>query len=148
MLQTIPVQNFWGTLFPAALVLVVVIGMFVLAALSIWTKQRRRERTAFYDHELARRLAEGGEITEGSALEMMRERAAENHRRRREGLRVAGIINVAVGLGILVFFSKLDPEIAPVASIPIFVGVALLVSAFLPRPKIDASPPRGDRSPE
>jgi Flp pilus assembly protein TadB len=128
-------MNLWGEFFPATLILIAVIGMFILAAIFLWTKQRRRERTAFYDHELVRRLAERGEISEDGALEMIREQAAEEHRRRREGLRVAGIINVAVGLGILVFFTKIEPEMMAVAVIPIFVGVALLVSAFLPRAK-------------
>lgn len=136
MMQTIHIQNFWGTIFPAALVLVVVMGMFVLAAIAMWTKQRRRDRSAFYAHELARRLAEGGEISEEGALEMIREQGAEEYRRRREGLRVAGVVSIAAGLGILVFFSHIDAENMPIAVIPIFIGVALLVAAFLPRPKV------------
>lgn len=136
MMQTIHIQNFWGTIFPAALILVVIIGMFVLAAIAMWTKQRRRERTAFYDHELVRRLAEGGEITEEGALKMVREQGAEEHRRRREGLRVGGVVSIAAGLGLLVFFSHIDAENMPIAVIPIFIGVALLVAALLPRPKV------------
>jgi len=135
MIQTIHIQNFWGTVFPATLILVVVIGMFVLTAIAMWTKQRRRERSALHDQELVRRLAEQGELTEEGALEMMREQGAEEHRRRREGLRVAGIVSVAAGLGTVVFFSQIDPEMVAAGFVPVLVGVALLVAAFLPRPK-------------
>jgi hypothetical protein len=59
-------------------------------------------------------------------------------RRRAQGLMIGGIVTTAVGIGLMVFLYLLDPReqnIWAVGIIPFFIGAALLLSAWLVRPK-------------
>lgn len=59
--------------------------------------------------------------------------------RRAQGLTVGGIICVAVGFAIMIFLQHIpdaaDKQIWVVGVIPLFVGIALLISAWIVRPK-------------
>ncbi len=66
----------------------------------------------------------------------------EHDRRRSQGLMIGGIITTAGGVGLMLFLMLIvggtDPDSDPVwavAIIPTFVGLALLISAFLVRPR-------------
>lgn len=122
-------------LLAASLILITMVGMFVFLAIVVWAKQRRRERESFYQHELARKVAEHGEMDGERLLAMLQEQSADQYRRRREGLRIGGLVNLAVGIGFFVALVQIEPRTMFLGLIPMFAGVALLVASFLPRPK-------------
>lgn len=65
--------------------------------------------------------------------------------RRAQGLTIGGIICVAVGLAIMIFLQHIpdgrDKQLWVVGVIPLFVGFALLISAWIVRPR--KGDPRG-----
>ncbi|MBV9267071.1 MAG: hypothetical protein JO061_12955 [Acidobacteriaceae bacterium] len=110
-----------------------VISVFSWFAVAQWAEARRREREAYYRSEVLKKLAEssgaGGEVS----LEIMREQHRIENTRRREGLRIGGLITFAVGIGLVVFLHGLIPN-EPVymcGLIPLLVGIALGASSFL-----------------
>ena len=73
----------------------------------------------------------------------------ERDRRRAQGLMVGGIITLASGIGIMAFLSVIaeHDQAWAVGIIPASVGLALLLSAWLVRPKdggASANPPRAN----
>jgi hypothetical protein len=73
----------------------------------------------------------------------------ENARRRAQGLMIGGFVTLAVGLALGFFLSKMDtgePGIWAVGVIPGAIGLALLISGILVRPRGDepqaSAPPR------
>jgi CHASE2 domain-containing sensor protein len=74
-----------------------------------------------------RKLSEAGET--GVALLREQERIAA--RRTREGMKVGGLVNVAVGIGLVAFLLLLTGSpVAFCGLIPLFIGFALLGYAF------------------
>jgi len=61
----------------------------------------------------------------------------ERDRRRHQGILIGGIVTTAAGLGLMLFLNIMenDGNAWAVGIIPAAVGVALLLSAFLVRPK-------------
>ena len=59
--------------------------------------------------------------------------------RRSQGLMIGGLVSVAVGAGVIAFLSVIpdaaDKNVWAVGLIPIFVGIALLLSAWVVRPR-------------
>ena len=73
----------------------------------------------------------------------------ERDRRRAQGLMIGGIVTLAVGGGIIGFFSVIqeNDRIWAVGIIPATVGLALLISSWLVRPRGNGgSPPMPPRS--
>ena len=106
-------------------------------AVVIWVKERRREREAYYSSETVRKIAElqGPNVT--VAVEFFRDAEKNVALRRLEGLKVGGLLAIAVGLGmgILLRAERNDPE--PdflIGIIPLLVGVALLVYVYMLAP--------------
>jgi di/tricarboxylate transporter len=91
---------------------------------------RRREREAFYKNETLRKMAElqGG----AAVVEYLREEERQARRRKREEQRLAGVVLVAVGLGLGVFLELVEPGkgVYGLGAIPLAVGVALLVYQY------------------
>jgi hypothetical protein len=67
----------------------------------------------------------------------------ERDRRRAQGLMIGGIVTLAVGAGLMAFLNIMarDGNAWAVGIIPVTVGVALLLSSFLVRPKQNGSGP-------
>lgn len=63
----------------------------------------------------------------------------ESDRRRAQGLMIGGIVTTAVGLGMMIFLYFIDgggnDNVWAVGIIPLFIGVALLLSSWLVRPR-------------
>ncbi|MBV8896607.1 MAG: hypothetical protein JO051_08855 [Acidobacteriaceae bacterium] len=112
---------------------VAVIALFSFLAVSSWADARRKEREAFYKADMVKKVAESPETGGASALELFREQQRYAERRKREGLRIGGLINVAVGIAMMIFLRELmpGPPIYLCGLIPLFIGAALLASSFL-----------------
>ncbi|HWW92054.1 MAG TPA: hypothetical protein VN375_01720 [Vicinamibacteria bacterium] len=104
----------------------------VFIPLVSWIEGRRKEREAYYKAETFRRLAEASGEGAKAALELMREEDRLKRLKTMEGIKLGGVINLAVGIGLSVMLRTLIGTGGPylVGLIPGLVGVALLVYAF------------------
>ena len=123
------------------LISLVLVCVFSFLAVASWSKARLRERQAFYKSETIRKIAEsqGG----SAALEYLRESDHNAARQRREGQRVAGLVTLAVGVGVMIFLRRVpispdsgsDSSAYLVGVIPVLVGMALLIYSYVLAPK-------------
>jgi Domain of unknown function (DUF6249) len=123
---------------PMALFLAVgAIALFLFLAVASWSDARRREREAYYKSEALKKLAEMQGAGATAALEIMREEDRIAERRRREGLRLGGLITLAVGIGMMVFLRAVEHSEPAylVGLIPLLIGVALLAYSYILAPK-------------
>jgi multisubunit Na+/H+ antiporter MnhG subunit len=130
-------ENNLGILIPiigVCIPIVAIVSTFVMIIFAIRYGTQRKEREAFYKAESLRRLTESSGEGAKAAIELLRE---EEHLRRvkaREGMKIGGLVCMAVGVALVIFMwglAKTDPE-APifVGLIPGLVGVALLVYVY------------------
>jgi hypothetical protein len=65
----------------------------------------------------------------------------DRDRRRAQGLMVGGIVTLAVGLGLMLFLNIIEEheDVWAVGIVPAMIGVALLLSSFLVRPRGNGS---------
>lgn len=117
--------------------MVAVLGAASMAFISVvvWIAAREKEREAHYRDELSRRIAEAGEA--GPILEFVRENARADAAQAQTKARVAGLINIAVGIGLMVFLYELvaGAPVYLVGLIPLLIGVVLLIfSELMMRP--------------
>jgi len=104
----------------------------VFIPLVTYINNRKEEREAFYRAETLRRLAEAPAGSSIATLEFMREQNRISRLKAREGLKIAGLINVGVGIALVIFLHALiGPRIALCGLIPAFIGAAMLVYVFL-----------------
>lgn len=116
------------------------VSLFVVfIPLTSWIESQRKEREAFYKAETIRRLSEAPGDGARAAIELLREQDRMGRDRKREGMKIGGLINLGVGLALMIFLHALVTD-APVylcGLIPGFIGVALLTYALLLAPKAD-----------
>jgi hypothetical protein len=114
------------------------IGAISLFAIFIptvtWIDKQHKEREAFYKAETIRRVAEASGEGAKAALELLQQQSRFERQKGREGMKIGGIICIAVGAALVIFLKVLtatEPD-APymVGLIPAFVGVALLVYVY------------------
>jgi hypothetical protein len=109
------------------------ISLFVVfIPLVTWIDNRRKEREAFYKAETMRRLSESSGEGAKVALEMMQTENRQERLRKREGVKIGGLINIGVGVGLMMFLHSLGGNQSPwlCGLIPGFIGVAMLVYVF------------------
>ncbi len=109
---------------------------FTFLAVHSWSDSRRREREAFYRAETIRKVADsqGGAL---NALEFLREQDLLDQRKRREGLKLSGLVITAVGVGLMIFLHALAHGSEYLLGlIPIAVGAAFLIYVYLLAPKV------------
>jgi hypothetical protein len=111
------------------------VAMFcVFIPLVTWLDSRRKEREAYYKSENIRRLAEAPGDAAKTALELLREEDRLKRLKTIEGLKIGGLINVGVGVGLIIFLRSLmggghgSPYLCGL--IPGLIGVGMLVYAF------------------
>jgi len=92
---------------------------------------------AYYRAETIKKIADMQGAGADSVLAVLREEERISARRVRLGLKLAGFITCAVGLGLLVVLRAivLDMPVYLVGFIPVFVGVALLAFGYTYSPK-------------
>ena len=112
---------------------VIMLGFFSFVSIATWSNARRKEREAFYRSETMKKVAESGGAGGTTVLELLREEERAARARRREGYKLAGLVCVATGVGMMGFLSTVqrgDP-VYMVGLMPLLVGVALLVYVYV-----------------
>jgi hypothetical protein len=76
-----------------------------------------------------RRLAEASGEGAKAAVEMLREQSRLEQVKKREGMKIGGLVNICVGVALMIFLRALvrDEPVYLCGLIPGFIGVALLV---------------------
>jgi hypothetical protein len=116
------------------------VSLFVVfIPLVSWIDSRRKEREAFYKADTMRRVAESSGEGAKAAIQLMREQDRLTRIKTLEGIKIGGLINLAVGVGLTIFLramlggSQGSPYLCGL--IPGFIGVAMLTySLFLAAP--------------
>jgi hypothetical protein len=113
------------------------VALFSFVAVASWADARRREREAYYKSEITRKIIETQGAGSSSAMELIREEEKIEAKRRREGIKLGGLVAIAVGIGILIFLKVLvkDEPVYLSGLIPLFVGAALLIYVYALGPK-------------
>lgn len=125
---------------PFVFLSIAVVSVCSFTAVVIWVKERRREREAYYSGETVKKIAELQGPNVNAAVEFIRDAERSATLRRLEGLKVGGLLAIAVGLGVGILLRAVDrnnPEPAPdflIGIIPVLVGVALLVYVYMLAP--------------
>ena len=96
----------------------------------------RREREAYRQGEMVKRIAEMPGGGAEAAMTYLREEERKAMRRQGDGIKLAGLIVSAAGVGLLAFLRLIVPEtpVYMVALIPMLVGAALLTYAYIIAP--------------
>ncbi len=121
---------------PVAMWLFLSIGAVALFGIFLpvttWLEARRREREAYYKSETIRRIAESSGEGAKAAIELLREEEHLRQIKKLEGMKLGGLINLAVGIGLGCMLWALEGKGGPylVGLIPGLIGVALLVYVF------------------
>jgi hypothetical protein len=100
--------------------------------MKVWIGSQRKEREAFYKAETVRRLTEASPEGAKAVVEMLREQDRIERAKKHEGMKIGGLVNIAVGLALIVFLKMMIPYQAAYLCglIPGFIGVAFLVYVF------------------
>jgi len=121
--------------------LVIIVIVFTFTAIVHWSESQRKEREAYYKSETLRRISEASGQGASAAVELLREDERIKASKTREGLKIGGLINVAVGIGLMIFLHALlggaDRQTGSVylcGLIPGLVGAALLAYVYLLAP--------------
>jgi lipopolysaccharide export LptBFGC system permease protein LptF len=130
----------WNQPLPLFLFLSVAsIALFSFVSVAVWSQERRREREAYYKNETLKKIAESQGSGSTTAIEFLREQEKIASRRQREGLKLGGLVTIAVGVAMMIFLKAINrnnPEPAYlVGLIPALIGIALLAYAYLLAPK-------------
>jgi hypothetical protein len=113
----------------------------VFIPLTTWIDSQRKEREAFYKAETFRRLAESSGEGAQAAIALLREQERLKRVRMIEGMKVGGLVNMAVGVGLTIFLRFLigggqgSPWLCGL--IPGLIGVALFGYAFFLAPPVE-----------
>jgi hypothetical protein len=132
--------------------IVAIVSMFTFISIAIWLGNRRRERDAFYKSETLRRITEAGGEGAKAAIELMREDERLKEIKRREGLKIGGVINVGLGIGLMIFLHALlgggggsvtngaTGSVYLCGLIPGLIGVAMLVYVYFMAAPVEQGP--------
>jgi hypothetical protein len=105
----------------------------VFIPLVTYIDSRLKEREAFYKSEMMRRIAESSGEGAKATIELLREEGRQKQIKTMEALKIAGLINVGVGVALIFFLRSLiagssSPYLCGL--IPALIGAAMLVYVF------------------
>ena len=98
---------------------------------------RRKEREAYYRAESLRRITEASGESGKAAIDLMRDEGRLERQKKREGMKIGGLVNLAVGVGLSVFLGAMHNPAYLVGLIPGLIGVALLTYALFLAPPVE-----------
>ncbi len=109
------------------------IALFSFLAVNSWADARRKERESYYRNDMLKKLSEAQGPGANATLELLREESRMGAVKKRQELRIGGLITAAVGLGVLIFLRALirDEPVYLCGSIPLLIGVALYASSYV-----------------
>jgi DNA integrity scanning protein DisA with diadenylate cyclase activity len=124
-----PVNGLWVFLSIGA------VSLFVIFIPTVtWIDKQHKEREAFYKAETIRRITEASGEGAKAAMEMMRQEARLEQMKKREGMKIGGLVCIGVGVASVIFMRAMmgsEPDAPYLAGlVPAFVGVALLVYVY------------------
>lgn len=115
------------------------VSFFSYLSIMAFVNGRRKERDAYYRNETVRRLTESEGAGAAAAIDVIREEDRLQIRRRVESIKLGGLVTVAIGLGLMVFFAFVDHDTREIGvslgSVPLLVGASLLLYAYALAPK-------------
>jgi len=105
-------------------------GIFL--PITTWIESRRKEREAYYRSEMIRRITEASGEGANAARELLFAEERVRQMKRIEGLKIGGLVNVGIGIGLTAMLWTLLGPRGPymVGLIPFLIGIALLVYVF------------------
>ena len=111
------------------------ISLFTFLSVATWASAQQAERSAFYKAEMLKRIVEiGGQAD--AALTFLREEDRISMRKRTAAFKIAGVVNIGLGFGLMLFLhGSMHNAIYLVGTMPLFIGLALLVYTYLLSPK-------------
>jgi len=112
----------------------------VFLPIATWLGTRQKEREAYYKSETLRRIVEAPGEGGKAAVELLREQSRMERIKRREGMKIGGLITLGVGIALSIFLGAQHDSGFLVGLIPAFVGLALLVYVFFLAAPIDEQP--------
>ncbi|HEY1209687.1 MAG TPA: DUF6249 domain-containing protein [Terracidiphilus sp.] len=118
--------------------IVAIVSVFTFIILSVWFGTRQKEREAFYKSETLRRITETSGEGAKAAIDLLREEERLKRIKSREGVKVGGLVNIGLGIGLTIFlWALVGVKVALVGLIPGLIGVALLVYVLLLAPPVE-----------
>jgi|SRR5579883_875757 Flp pilus assembly protein TadB len=112
------------------------VALFGFLAVAAWAGSRQQERESYYRNDMLKKLAESDTQSAAATIAYLQEkdRATEARRdmKKREGYMLGGLINVAIGIGLMAFLSTIvhdNPAVGLVGLLPFLIGAALLIHA-------------------
>ena len=121
----------WSDISVFAFLAIGAISLFSFLAVASFAGSRQAERSDYYKADMMKKIAEvGGD--RNPALEYLREQERISAAKRLGGYKLAGLINIGVGLGLMIFLKGLVPgePVYLTGLIPFFIGIALLAYAM------------------
>jgi hypothetical protein len=117
---------------------VALFGIFL--PIATWVGTRAQEREAYYKAETIRRITESTNEGAKMAIDLLREQSRQERIKKREGMKIGGLITFGVGIAMCIFLGAQHEEGYLVGLIPAFVGLAMLVYVFFLAAPIDEQP--------
>ena len=115
--------------------IIAAIGLFTFLCLAVVVRARTRERIAFYRSEERKRMIESSGVGGAALTDFLLQEEEITQRRRREGLKLGGLITTAVGVAMFVAFFSIDEEARMAGIIPLLIGAVILFYAYFMAPK-------------
>ena len=121
--------------------IVFLVVLFTFITIATWVSNRRKERDAFYKSETLRRITEAQGEGPRAALELLREEERLKMLQGRENLKIGGVVNLGVGIGLVILLRALVSwAVAMSGLIPILIGVGLLVYVYALAAPVEQGP--------
>jgi hypothetical protein len=121
--------------------IVFMVVLFTFITIATWLGNRLRERQAFYKSETLRRITEAGGEGSKAAMELLREEGRLKLFQGRENLKIGGVVNLGVGIGLMILLRALVSwSVAMCGLIPILIGVGLLVYVYALAAPVEQGP--------
>jgi hypothetical protein len=113
--------------------IVAIVATFTFVTVVHWVDSQRKEREAFYKADTLRRVTEASGEGAKAAIELMREDERLKQSKTREGMKIAGLVNIGVGIGVLIFLHALlvGTPIYLCGLIPGFIGMGFLLYVYV-----------------